>query len=271
MSPFYTTLFILCPFDIASCLLELCEEAGWLHAVTGTSSQSLVYWWVTLLVCACKHIAQVPMPFPFGLLGRGGGKRAWSINYKNNVGSEVFCPTVEHNNQWHSGTSGSEAVQVHPVIGPAARGSDVRLTGLLFEGRETYRDISTLLPRQEVSFLKVGLCSHQSLELPLSPATPSSAWDAATTLGSENALPLVRLSAATARLALKDTSQAVRKKNSHTALALQTLLWAEIHCELTKAKWTTCMQLSLSMTTLQNCSYPKQYLQLHHSDIHCSI
>lgn len=43
VSPFYTTLFILCPFDIASCLLELCEEAGWLHAVTGTSSQSLVY------------------------------------------------------------------------------------------------------------------------------------------------------------------------------------------------------------------------------------
>lgn len=170
MSPFYTTLFILCPFDIASCLSELCEEAGWLHAVTGTSSQSLVYWWVTLLVCACKHIAQVPMPFPFGLLGRRGGKCAWSIKYKNNVGSEVFCPTVEHNNQWHSGTSGSEAVQVHPVIGPAARGSDVRLTGLLFEGRETYRDISTLLPRQEVSFLKVGLCSHQSLEPPLSPA-----------------------------------------------------------------------------------------------------
>lgn len=70
VSPFYTTLFILCPFDIASCLSELCEEAGWLHAVTGTSSPSLVYWWVTLLVCACRHIAQAPMPFPFELLGR---------------------------------------------------------------------------------------------------------------------------------------------------------------------------------------------------------
>lgn len=43
VSPFYTTRFILCPFDIASCLSELCEEAGWLHAVTGTSSQSPVY------------------------------------------------------------------------------------------------------------------------------------------------------------------------------------------------------------------------------------
>jgi len=74
VSPFYTTLFILWPFDIASCLSELCEEAGWLHAVTGTSSRSLVYWWVTLLVCACKHIAQVPLPFPFELLGRRGGK-----------------------------------------------------------------------------------------------------------------------------------------------------------------------------------------------------
>lgn len=72
VSPFYTTRFILCPFDIASCLSELCEEAGWLHAVTGTSSQSPVYWWVTLLVCACKHIAEVPMPFPSKLLGRRG-------------------------------------------------------------------------------------------------------------------------------------------------------------------------------------------------------
>lgn len=74
VSPFYTTRFILCPFDIASCLSELCEEAGWLHAVTGTGSQSPVYWWVTLLVCACKHIAEVPMPLPSKLLGRSGGK-----------------------------------------------------------------------------------------------------------------------------------------------------------------------------------------------------
>lgn len=114
VSPLYTTLFILCPFDIASCLSELCEEAGWLHAVTGTVSPGRVCWWVTLPVCACKHIAQVPTPLPFELLGRN----TWSINCKNNVGSQVSCPNVEHNIQWHSGMSGSEAAQVHPVIGP---------------------------------------------------------------------------------------------------------------------------------------------------------
>lgn len=171
VSPFYTTLFILCPFDIASCLSELCEGAGWLHAVTGTSSQSLVYWWVTLLVCACKHIAQVPMPFPFKLLGRsGGGKSAWSINYKNNVGSKDCCPTVQQNNQWHSGMSGSEAVQVHPVIGLADRGSDVRCSGLCLKAQKHSETFQHFSWGRKSLFLKVRLCSRQSSEPPLSPA-----------------------------------------------------------------------------------------------------
>lgn len=108
--PFYTTLFILCPFDIASCLLEFCEEAGWLHAVTGTSSQSLVYWWVTLLLCACKHIAQVPMLLPFKLLGSREEKCVRSINLKNSHSSKISRPMEEHNNQWQSGMSASESV-----------------------------------------------------------------------------------------------------------------------------------------------------------------
>jgi len=116
-------------------------------------------------------------------------------------------------------------VQVHPVVGPAAWGSDVRRTGLLFESRETHGDVSTLLPRQEVSFLKVGLYSRQSPKLPFPLLTiPNSAQDRATTLGLENAMISVRLSTVTARLALKDTSQAVREKYSYIVFALQTLL-----------------------------------------------
>lgn len=222
MSPFYTTLFILCPFDIASCLLELCEEAGWLHAVTGTSSQSLVYWWVTLLLCACKHIARVPAPLPSELLGSRGEKCAWSINYRHNLGSKTSCLMVEHNNQWHSGVSASESVQVHPVICWAARGSDVRCTQLLLEGREIQQDIST---QAGSLFVKDWVVFTSGLDPPLFPAGHPQF-----TLG-QGYHPQVRECTAFGKAQChhsqagsEEHSQAVRKKNSHTALALQALL-----------------------------------------------
>lgn len=256
MSPFYTTLFILCPFDIASCLLELCEEAGWLHAVTGTSSQSLVCWWVTLLLCACEHIPQVPTPLPFELLGSRGGKGVQSINYKNNLGSKISCPVLEHNNQRHSGRSASESVQVHPVIRWAAgEGTSGAHSSCLKAGKCT----KTFQLRQEVSLLKIGLYWCQALFYPFSQlAIPSSAW--AGLPPSTQRMHCLRRGSAPPQPGLLWRTQPSCQEEmfSHSPCSESSSLKRNSP-ELTKAELRTCVQINLCITTLQNCSYPKHW------------
>lgn len=117
------------------------------------------------LLCACKHIHGFLLPSEPP--PSRGEKCAWSINHRNNLGGKILCPIVERDNQRHSGMSTSWPVQVHPVIPWAARGSDVRCTQLLFEGRERHQDVSTQAGNL---FVKDWVVLTSGLDPPLSPA-----------------------------------------------------------------------------------------------------
>lgn len=124
--------------------------------------------------------------------------------------------------------------------------------GLLFEGRETHGDVSTLLPRQEVSFFKLG-CAHISVLSCLVPwlSIPSSAQDGAVTvcLAISDAQHQACSEGCLSHCQSMILKKAGGKKYSHAAPALQTLFWADILHELMKAKWRTCMQVRLSHFT----------------------
>lgn len=125
---------------------------------------------------------------------------------KNNLASKISCPcpvqstitsdTVECVLQSGAGSS------CYPL---GSQRSDVRCTQLLFEGRETHRDVST---QAGSVFVKDWVVLMPGLDPPLSPAGhPQFTWARATTLYSEDALSSERLRATTARLALKNTAK----------------------------------------------------------------
>lgn len=160
------------------------------------------------LLCACEHIARAPAPLPSE--PSRGENSAWGIDHRNNLGGKILCPTVEHNTQCHSRMAASEPGQVHPMIRWAA--GEVT-TGAHSSCLKAGKCTKTFQLRQEVFLLKIGLYSHQALIHPFPQlAVPSSPWARAATLTSENTLPLEKLSATTARLALKSTAKLSGRK-----------------------------------------------------------